>query len=193
MGSNGSGKALLTRLLTLDARPSSGRYRLFGDDTSAVDGDAAAPFLRRIGILWRDLPLLEHLSVIDNVALALQAIGKEPEQCRSDLDAVIDWVGLDGLASVHPPELSTGQRRRVALARAVVGAPELILAVSPTARLQPSDAGELFRLLRDMNGLGRTILVMSADPAVPPLLHDVPELHRHRLEAGKLTSEPGPT
>ncbi len=162
-GPSGAGKTTLLKLLYLEHRPDSGQVMLFGDDPARLDARALTRMRRRIGVVFQDFRLLDHLSLRDNVALPLRVAGKDVAAHASDIDELIRWVGLSKRSAARPPELSAGEKQRAAIARAVVNAPDLVLADEPTGNVDPEMGARILRLLVDLNGLGKTIVVATHD------------------------------
>jgi cell division transport system ATP-binding protein len=119
---------------------------------------------RRIGIVFQDFKLLDHLTTADNVALPLRAQGRRPESYRSDVLELLDWVGLKGQSHMYPPVLSGGEKQRAAIARAVIGKPDLLLADEPTGNVDPGLAMRLLRLFQELNRFGTTVVIATHDP-----------------------------
>jgi len=162
-GPSGAGKTTLLRLLYLDALPQSGRITLFGQDPSGLDRDALTRLRRRIGVVFQDFRLLDHMSVRDNIALPLRVAGWPVAEHAEDIDQLIRWVGLGSRAAARPPELSAGEKQRAAIARAVIGSPEVVLADEPTGNIDPETGARILKLLVELNGLGKTILIATHD------------------------------
>lgn len=182
-GPSGAGKSTLLKLLTLEARPTTGRLELFGEDAGSPPRSAVAGLRRRMGIVFQDLRLLDHLSVFDNVALPLRLAGGKPNAYADDVTEVLDWVGLVECGDDRPPALSGDGKRRLAFARAVVTSPELIVADEPTGGLDGAMAARLMRLFQAMNRVGTTVLIASHDEA----LAATSGATVLRLEGGRLT------
>ena len=153
----------MLKLLYLEHRPVSGRLVLFGDDPAKMDTLRLTRMRRRIGIVFQDFRLLDHLSLRENVALPLRVAGKDVAAQASDIDELINWVGLAKRSAAHPPELSAGEKQRAAIARAVVNGPELVLADEPTGSVDPEMGARILRLLVELNNLGKTIVVATHD------------------------------
>lgn len=184
-GQSGAGKSSLLKLIYLAHRPSRGLVRLFGHDT-AVTGRKELPFLRRrIGVVFQEFRLLDHLSAFDNVALPLRIAGEKPENYRHDVAELLTWVGLGQRMHAMPPTLSGGEKQRLAIARAVVAKPDILLADEPTGNVDQDMAQRIIRLFVELNKLGTTVLIASHDQALiarsgQPVLH----LENGRLRDG---------
>ena len=175
-GASGAGKTSLLKLINLTHRPSRGLVRLFGHDVLRLPR-SELPFLRRrIGVVFQDFRLLDHLPAFDNAALPLRIAGTSPKDYADDVAELLRWVGLGDRLSALPPTLSGGEKQRLALARAVVARPELILADEPTGNVDSETAQRLIRLLSELNRLGAAVLIASHDETLVraskrPVLH----------------------
>lgn len=178
-GSSGAGKSSLLRLLYLSARPSRGLITLFGRDLASARRQDLPMLRRRIGVVFQDYRLLDHLSARENVALPLRlAGGVDEEEIRRNVAELLDWVGLGDRKDARPPTLSGGEKQRVAIARAVIAGPRLLLADEPTGNLDEDMALKLMRLFAELNRHGTTVLIATHDRA---LIHrfDYPVLRLH--------------
>ena len=162
-GPSGAGKTTLMKLLYLEHRPSRGLFELFGEEPSALGPAAVAQMRRRIGIIFQAARLLDHLSVLDNIALPLVAGGKRVADYLEEITELVRWVGLEHRGDALPPQLSAGEKQRAAIARAVVNAPDLILADEPTGNIDPEMGGRILRLLIELNRLGKTVVLATHD------------------------------
>ena len=162
-GPSGAGKTTLMKLLYIELLPTRGRYELFGDDPVAMAPNMVARTRRRIGVIFQDFRLLDHLSVIDNIALPLVAAGLVVSEHADDIMDLVRWVGLERRADALPPQLSAGEKQRAAIARAVINAPDLILADEPTGNIDPEMGGRILRLLIELNRLGKTVVLATHD------------------------------
>jgi cell division transport system ATP-binding protein len=153
----------LLRLLFLALRPTRGLISLFNQDVATLPRDRLPAVRRRIGVVFQDFRLLDHLTTFENVALPLIVRGQVAEQYESDVGELIEWVGLGERANAYPPILSGGEKQRAAIARAVVGRPQLLLADEPTGNVDPSLARRLLRLFVELNKLGTTIVIATHD------------------------------
>jgi cell division transport system ATP-binding protein len=162
-GPSGAGKSSLLKLIYLAARPTKGRIRLFGDDVSLLPAAALPKVRRRIGVVFQDLLLLDHLSAFDNAALPLRLAGHKPSEYRSDVAELLAWVGLKAHMAAFPPTLAGGEKQRLAIARAVVNRPEILLADEPTGNVDHEMAMRIFRLFVELNRLGTTVVIATHD------------------------------
>lgn len=175
-GPSGAGKSSLLRLLYLAQRPSRGRVRLFGRDVSALSRRELPRLRRRIGVVFQDFRLLDHLSATDNVALPLRIAGVPEADVRRHVPELLRWVGLAEHLETRPPALSGGQKQRVAIARAVIGRPDLLLADEPTGNVDDAIAMRLMYLFEELNKLGTTVVIATHNHYLVqrfphPLLH----------------------
>lgn len=165
-GPSGAGKSTLLKLLTLARRPTAGRIELFGEAAGDASRAALPGFRRRIGVVFQDFRLLDHLSAFDNVALPLRLAGAKRGGYADDVAEMLDWVGLGDRMDDRPPTLSGGEKQRLAIARAVVTRPELILADEPTGSVDAAMGERLLKLFQSLNKLGTTVLIASHDEAL---------------------------
>ncbi|MHA1560385.1 MAG: cell division ATP-binding protein FtsE, partial [Alphaproteobacteria bacterium] len=127
-GPSGAGKTSLLRLFFLSIRPSRGLISIFGRDAATLRSSELPRIRRRIGVVFQDFRLLDHLTTYENVALALRVVGKPESRYRADVVELLNWVGLGDRINAYPPVLSGGEKQRAAIARAVIGHPEILLA-----------------------------------------------------------------
>jgi cell division transport system ATP-binding protein len=175
-GASGAGKSTLLRLMYLGERPTRGLISLFGKDMTRVKRRALAPVRRQIGVVFQDFRLLDHLSAFDNVALPLRVAGVAEQRIRANVTELLGWVGLADKLSARPPTLSGGQQQRIAIARAVIARPQLLLADEPTGNVDDAMALRLLRLFEEMNRLGTTIVLATHNEALTERLGH-PKLH----------------
>lgn len=162
-GPSGAGKTSLLRLMFLSLQPTSGRMELFGQDVTRLTTAKRAQLRRRIGIVFQDFRLLDHLTTWDNVALPLRVIGKKESDYREDVTDLLQWVGLGDRMYAYPSVLSGGEKQRAAIARAVIGKPELLLADEPTGNVDPQMGRRLLRLFIELNRLGTSVVIATHD------------------------------
>lgn len=160
-GMSGAGKSSLLRLMFLGLRPSRGRVVLFDRDIAATRRYELPAVRRRIGVVFQDFRLLDHLSTLDNVALPLRVRGVKEAEVQKHVPELLAWVGLAEQMHAKPPTLSGGQKQRVAIARAVIGRPDLLLADEPTGNVDDRIAMRLMHLFEELNKLGTTIVVAT--------------------------------
>lgn len=162
-GPSGAGKSSLLRLLFMSIHPTRGQIQLFGQDVSKVSTAKRAQHRRRIGIVFQDFRLLDHLTTWENIALPLRVVGKRVEDYREDVTDLLQWVGLGDRMHAYPSVLSGGEKQRAAIARAVIGKPELLLADEPTGNVDPQMARRLLRLFIELNRLGTSVVIATHD------------------------------
>ena len=162
-GPSGSGKTSLLRMLFMSLQPTSGQILLFGQNITSVSLTRRAQLRRRIGIVFQDFRLLDHLSTWENVALPLRVVGRRMSDYKDDVTDLLQWVGLGDRMHAYPPVLSGGEKQRAAIARAVIGKPELLLADEPTGNVDPVMARRLLRLFIELNRLGTSVIIATHD------------------------------
>ena len=184
-GPSGAGKTSLLRLIYLAERPSRGLISMFGRDSALLPRAALPDLRKRIGVVFQDFRLLDHLTVFDNVALPLRVAGQSRSSYADDVEDLLAWVGLGDRMEALPPTLSGGEQQRAAIARAVISKPELLIADEPTGNVDPDMARRLLRLFVELNRLGTTVLIASHDLTLVRSL-DAPVLE---LADGKLIDD----
>ncbi len=160
-GPSGAGKTSLLRLMYLQQRPTRGLMTLLGRDVSRLDRRDRPGLRRRIGVVFQDFRLLDHLSVIDNVALPLRLGGATESVARDHVAELLDWVGLGDRIDAMPSTLSGGEQQRVAIARAVINRPALLVADEPTGNLDDRMAMRLMYLFDQLNRIGTTVIIAT--------------------------------
>jgi cell division transport system ATP-binding protein len=181
-GPSGAGKTSLLKLLFLSLKPTRGLITQFGHDVATLNKDALATLRRRIGIVFQDFRLLDHMTTYENVALPLRVRGREEASYRADVTELLKWVGLGDRMHVAPPVLSGGEKQRAAIARALIEQPEILLADEPTGNVDPPLARRLLRLFLELNRLGTAVVIATHDIA---LMEQV-EARRMILSDGRL-------
>jgi len=162
-GPSGAGKTSLLRLLFLSLRPTRGLITLFGHDIAILGKDALSTLRRRIGIVFQDFRLLDHMTTYENVALPFRVMGKDEATYRNEVVELLHWVGLGERMGALPPVLSGGEKQRAAIARAVIARPQLLLADEPTGNVDPNLAQRLLRLFIELNKSGTTVVIATHD------------------------------
>jgi len=162
-GASGAGKTTLIRLFFLSLKPTRGLITVFDRDASMLTRHELPAVRRRIGVVFQDFRLLDHLTTFENVALPLRVLGKEEMSYRADVVELLRWVGLGDRMHALPPVLSGGEKQRAAIARALIGKPEILLADEPTGNVDPPLARRLMRLFVELNRLGTSVVIATHD------------------------------
>ena len=184
-GPSGAGKTSLLRLLFMSLRPSRGLIFVFGGNLADLPPAGRAALRRRIGIVFQDFRLLDHLTTWENVALPLRVMGQTESDYADDVTDLLHWVGLGNRIHAYPETLSGGEKQRAAIARAVIGRPELLLADEPTGNVDPAIGNRLLRLFVELNRLGTSVIIATHDYALMDQL-EAPRLmlHEGQLQVG---------
>jgi cell division transport system ATP-binding protein len=181
-GPSGAGKTSLLRLMLLSLRPSRGLISLFDQDAATLTKDGRANLRRRIGIVFQDFRLLDHMTTYENVALPLRVLGKDETDYRAEVVDLLQWVGLGERIDALPAVLSGGEKQRAAIARAVIARPQLLLADEPTGNVDPNLGQRLLRLFIELNKSGTAVIIATHDIA----LMDEYDARRLVLHEGRL-------
>ena len=162
-GPSGAGKTTVLRLMLLSLRPTRGAVQIFGQDAAALSKDEVTALRRRIGIVFQDFRLLDHLTTYENVALPLRAMGRAEGDYRPEVIELLKWVGLGDRMNASPRVLSGGEKQRAAIARALIVRPELLLADEPTGNVDPGLARRLLWLFVELHRLGTAVVIATHD------------------------------
>lgn len=162
-GPSGAGKSTFLKLCYMGLIATSGHVRVFGQDARTMDRDDIARGRRRIGVVHQDCEFLDHLSLVENIALPLTVSGRDTGAEAENLNELLSWVGLSNHRAALPPQLSGGERQRAALARALIMSPDIILADEPTGNIDWEMSLRLLTLLVELNKMGKTIVVATHD------------------------------
>ncbi len=162
-GPSGAGKTTLLKLLYLGETASEGQILIDNQNLSRLPASGIPLLRRKFGIIFQDYKLIATRSVFDNVALVLEAAGAKRRETQQKVASVLRLVGMADRAEALPPTLSGGEQQRVAVARAVVGGPQIILADEPTGSLDPDSAQIILRLLRGLHAHGATLVIATHD------------------------------
>ncbi|MFC6620897.1 cell division ATP-binding protein FtsE [Novosphingobium panipatense] len=187
-GASGAGKTSLLRLLYLAQRPSRGGIRMFGTDVITLPRAELPVMRRRVGVVFQDFRLVDHLSAYDNVALPLRVAGHSEQDLAGPVRDILEWVGLADRMDAPPATLSGGEQQRVAIARAVIARPAMLVADEPTGNVDTDMAAKLIRLFDMLNRQGTTVVVATHDL---DLLRKVPDSLIMRLDKGRLSDPTG--
>ena len=161
VGPSGSGKSTIIKLITGELRPTSGTVHVNGYSLERIR-KREIPFLRRtVGVVFQDFRLIENKTVFENVAFAMRAIGAGEKEINARVPYILELVGLETKMHRHPNEMSGGEQQRLAIARALVNNPSMIIADEPTGNLDPERSLEIMSLLQEINNLGTTVLVVT--------------------------------
>ena len=161
VGPSGSGKSTIIKLITGELKPTSGTVHVNGYSLERIR-KREIPYLRRtVGVVFQDFRLINKMTVYENVAFAMRVIGAREKEIRERVPYVLDLVGLSDKEKRHPRALSGGEQQRLAIARALVNNPSMIIADEPTGNLDPQMSFEIMSLLEEINNLGTTMLVVT--------------------------------
>lgn len=192
MGPSGSGKSTLMNMLGCLDTPTSGRYRLAGEDVGTLDDDALADIRnRRIGFVFQTFNLMPRYTALENVALPLVYAGASRADREAQAREVLEQVGLADRMDHRPNELSGGQRQRVAVARALVNRPDLLLADEPTGNLDTKTSLEIMALFGEIHAAGNTVVLVTHEEDIAAYAHRVVRLRDGVVSADE-TKTPNP-
>ncbi|MBS3937302.1 MAG: cell division ATP-binding protein FtsE [Peptococcaceae bacterium] len=182
VGSSGAGKSTMLRLLFREYLPSSGNILFLGRDSAKMRPRELLKHRRRIGMVFQDFRLLKQKTVFENVAFALEVVGRSPQEIRLEVPIALAEVGLLDRAKAFPGELSGGEQQRVGIARAIVRKPTIILADEPTGNVDPENAWQLMELFTQINRTGTTVIIAThASDVVDRLRKRVIALEKGRI------------
>lgn len=182
-GASGAGKTSLLNLMFLGRKPTRGLIRMFGQGINGLDRAQLSAIRQKIGVVFQEFRLLPNLSTLDNVALPLRIAGRPEKEIRSNVNELLEWVGLGDYKNALPPTLSGGQQQRVAIARAVVARPSLLLADEPTGNLDDNIGFRLMHLFEQLNRMGTTIVIATHNQGIiekfghPRMILNAGQLH----------------
>ncbi len=165
-GRSGAGKSSLLKLMYLAHRPSRGLVTLFDEDIATIPRDRLPLLRRRIGVVFQELHMLSHLSAFDNVALPLRVAGVRESTIRKNVEELLSWTGLADHMDARPPTLSGGQQQRIAIARAIIARPSLLLADEPTGNVDEALGVRLLYLFEELNRMGTTVVIATHSAAL---------------------------
>ena len=181
-GESGAGKTSLLRLMYLDQTASSGRIQMFGQDISEIKPRHLYLLRRRISVVFQDYRLLDYLDAFDNVALPLRIFGMKEKDIKKRVEELLAWVGLAKAMKKFPSTLSGGEKQRIAIARAVITQPDLLLADEPTGNVDDEMAARILHLFAELNKMGTTLVIATHNQALIRQIN-MPTLH---LSGGNL-------
>jgi len=162
-GASGAGKSSLLNILSLAMRPTGGKLHMLGQEVTSLPREEMPALRRRIGMVYQDYKLLNHLSVAENIGLPLRMEGEPQNEINAKVEEMLDWVGLRQYQHHKPVTLSGGEKQRVAIARAVINNPPLLIADEPSGNLDPKLAKKFMYLFESLNKMGTTILFATHD------------------------------
>jgi cell division transport system ATP-binding protein len=182
-GPSGAGKSSLMSLMFLGRKPTRGLISMFGQSINGLERSQISLLRQKIGVVFQEFRLLPHLSAFDNVALPLRISGRPEKEIRANVNELLEWVGLGDYKKVLPATLSGGQQQRIAIARAVIARPKLLLADEPTGNLDDTIGFRLMHLFEQLNRMGTTIVIATHNQSIMDQFGHP----RMMLDAGQLT------
>jgi cell division transport system ATP-binding protein len=192
-GPSGAGKSTILRLVIVEETPTAGEVRVSGSLTSGLPRAEIPRLRRKIGVVFQDFRLLDHLSAIDNVALPLRIAGARESEVQTNVRELLTWVGLGAHLHALPATLSGGQQQRIAIARAVVSRPSLLLADEPTGNVDDRIGVRLMYLFEELNRLGTTVVIATHNEAlVRRFPHPQLRIAENRVVRVDATNDPAP-
>jgi cell division transport system ATP-binding protein len=166
VGHSGAGKTTLIKLLMAETKPTSGSVFFENQDISKLKGSELTKYRRRIGVVFQDFRLLPNKTAFENVAFAMEVAGRSDEEIITDVPYALELVGLSNKSYDFPREMSGGEKQRLAIARAIINQPEVIIADEPTGNLDPVATNEVIGILKKINDLGTTIILTTHNKGV---------------------------
>ena len=171
VGSSGAGKSTFLKLITCEERPNEGQVLIDGQDISHIRKGKIPYVRRKMGLVFQDFRLIDHMTVYDNVAFAMRVVGASPKAIKKRVPYILGLVGLQHKAKHYPTEMSGGERQRVGLARALVNNPSMIIAAEPTGNIDPALSYEIVDLLSAINERGTTVLMVTHEHSLVKHFH----------------------
>lgn len=166
VGHSGAGKTTLTKLILAEENPSDGTVFFESTDIHRLSSKKLTEFRRKIGVVFQDFRLLSNKTVYENIAFAMEAVEKDEESISADVPHVLELVDLTSRANHFPHQLSGGEKQRLAIARAIITQPDLIIADEPTGNLDPINTNEVVNLLKKINDMGTTVILTTHNRTV---------------------------
>jgi cell division transport system ATP-binding protein len=161
VGHSGAGKTTLTKLILAEEHPTEGTIFFESTDIHRLSQKDLRSFRQKVGIVFQDFRLLQNKTVYENIAFAMEAIDKDDDEISEDVPNVLGLVGLSEKANLFPHQLSGGEKQRLAIARAIITQPDIVIADEPTGNLDPVNTKEVINLLKKLNDLGTTIILTT--------------------------------
>lgn len=180
-GPSGAGKSTLLKLIYMAHTATQGEVSLFGHNLAHTPDKTLPLIKRRIGVVFQEFRLIDHLSVFENVGLPLRVSGQPRRSWRQDVRDLLDWVGLGDQMSALPPTLSGGEKQRAAIARAVIAKPDLLIADEPTGNVDQEMATRLIHLFMELNRMGTTVIIATHNLDIIPPRAQILRLDDHNL------------
>ncbi len=166
VGHSGAGKTTLTKLILAEESPTEGTIFFESTDIHKLSNKDLINFRRKVGVVFQDFRLLSNKTAYENIAFAMEATGKDDLEIAEDVPHVLELVDLTNRATHFPHQLSGGEKQRLAIARAIITQPELIIADDPTGNLDPVNTNEIINILKKINDLGTTIILTTHNRTV---------------------------
>jgi len=166
VGHSGAGKTTLTKLILAEEKPTDGTVFFESTDIHKLSSKNLTHFRRKVGVVFQDFRLLSNKTAYENIAFAMEAIDKNEEEIAQDVPHVLELVDLTAKALLFPHQLSGGEKQRLAIARAIITQPNLIIADEPTGNLDPINTSEVVNLLKKLNDLGTTVILTTHNRSV---------------------------
>jgi len=166
VGHSGAGKTTLTKLILAEERPTDGTVFFESTDIHKLSAKDLTNFRRKIGVVFQDFRLLNHKTVYENIAFAMEAMDKDDDEIARDVPHILELVDLTSKSLLFPRQLSGGEKQRLAIARAIITQPDLIIADEPTGNLDPINTNEVVNLLKKINELGTTVILTTHNRSV---------------------------
>jgi cell division transport system ATP-binding protein len=188
-GPSGAGKSTLLKLIFMAERPSRGLITLFGRDLTQLKRAELPALRRRVGVVFQEFRLLDHLSAFDNVAMPLRLAGKHEADYARDVEELLSWVGLGNRMDAKPATLSGGEQQRVAIARALVNQPSIILADEPTGNLDSATSHEIMEVFTGLHDAGQTVILITHERDIAAFANRQIHLKDGLVERDILTKE----
>jgi cell division transport system ATP-binding protein len=166
VGHSGAGKSTLIKMILAEEKPSHGKVFYESANVHKLKGKEITELRRKIGVVFQDFRLLPNKTVYENIAFAMEAAGRTDEEIQADVPHVLELVDITKKIYSFPNELSGGEKQRLAIARAIVNQPDVIIADEPTGNLDPANTFEIIQILKKINNLGTTVIITTHNRGV---------------------------